>query len=412
MAIHTDVTEQRRLQAQLLRTQRLESLGTLAGGIAHDLNNVLTPILMATGMLDKRIADEASRQLLATIDASASRGADLVRRILAFARGAEGPRVVVDVARVVQEVLKLVEETFPPSIRIACEVDPGLWSVRGDATHLHQLLLNLCVNARDAMLGGGKLAIAVANVALTGQPVPTGEEGGVSRYVQLRVTDTGTGIPPEIVERIFDPFFTTKAPGEGTGLGLATVEAIVRSHRGFLNVTSVPGSGTTFEIHLPASETTRAAAPPGPAKPPRGSGELILVVDDETAVRVLAQRALEAFGYRVVAACDGAEAVAAFAEHGTEVAAVLLDMTMPVMDGPAALAELRASDPEVPVIAASGLPLPPAVTERPELRPSAYLPKPYLPDALLRAVAETIATRRYSYRRASIGSRRAALLAG
>jgi PAS domain S-box-containing protein len=356
LVINTDITERTKLEQQFLRAQRLESIGTLAGGIAHDLNNVLTPIMMSIGMLTEHERDPERLDILNTLETSARRGADMVQQVLSFARGVEGRRVQVDVAAVLRDVERIVNDTFLKNIEVRTCVPHDLWSVSGDPIQLHQVLLNLCVNARDAMPEGGTLGLSAANVTLDAAFAVGNIEAKAGPHVLLKVKDSGDGIPREILDRIFEPFFTTKDVSKGTGLGLSTSLAIVKSHGGFIRVESEAGEGTTFWVYLPA----QGAARPDPAQArdlelPRGEGELILVVDDEAPVRLVTKRMLEAFGYRVVVAGNGAEAVALYAGRKDEIAAVITDMMMPVMDGPATIRALRNLHPAVRIIAASGI---------------------------------------------------------
>ncbi len=381
-----DVTERRKLQAQQLRSQRMESIGTLAGGIAHDLNNVLAPILMAVEMLKLDYGDPALRSSLNTIESSARRGAGLVRQILAFTRGVEGVRVPLHPEDVLAEIAAMIQKTFERSITLTFEHEQSLWPVSGDATQLHRVLLNLAVNARDAMPGGGELRLAAANVVLESAPEWVGELP--ARFVVLTVADTGTGIPSTLQDRIFDPFFTTKEIGKGTGLGLATVQAVVKSHGGFVNLYSEEGKGSAFRIYLPAlSEDAVVETPAPPPELPRGHGELILVVDDETAIRMITKQTLEAFGYQVALAAHGAEAVAIFSERRTEIALVLTDMMMPIMDGAATIKAIRSIDPTVRIIAVSGLIANGSVAKAANLGITDFLAKPYTVEEMLRLVA-------------------------
>jgi PAS domain S-box-containing protein len=358
LVINTDITERRNLEQQFLRAQRLESIGTLAGGIAHDLNNVLTPIMVAVGMLSEDEPDPERRSVLSTLEASARRGADMVQQVLSFARGVEGRRVQVQIPDVVRDVERIVNDTFLKNIAVRTDLGADLRPVSGDPIQLHQVLLNLCVNARDAMPDGGRLTVSAENVTLDGAFADANIDARPGPYVLLRVSDSGAGIPPEILDRIFEPFFTTKDVSKGTGLGLSTSLAIVKSHGGFIRVDSAPGQGASFRIYLPAqvaAEPEPVRAPAAEEALPRGQGELILVVDDEAPVRVVTRRMLETFGYRVALAGDGAEAVALYAELKDSIAAVITDMMMPVMDGPATIQALRKMRADVRIIAASGL---------------------------------------------------------
>jgi PAS domain S-box-containing protein len=384
-----DVTERRKLEAQQLRTQRMESIGTLAGGVAHDLNNVLAPILMAVEMLKMDAANARVLATLETIEASARRGAGLVRQILSFTRGVEGLRVPVRLEQVMAEVISLIRQTFDRSITLEIEQPDVLWPVNGDATQLHRVLLNLAVNARDAMPGGGTLRLKAAN--LTKDGIPEFGVEGPEHFVALTVADTGTGIPRALQDQIFDPFFTTKEVGKGTGLGLATVQAVVESHGGHINLYSEEGKGSVFRIYLPALTTEDEIAPPTPPPTlPRGKGELILVVDDESAIRLITSHTLEVFGYRVVVAANGAEAVAIFSERRTEIALVLTDMMMPIMDGVATIKALRTIDPTIRIIAASGLSANGSVAKAATLGITDFLAKPYTVEEMVRLVAKLL----------------------
>ena len=359
LAISSDITEQRKLEQQSNRSQRLESLGTMAGGIAHDLNNILAPIAVGIGLLRHEESPTKAQEVLDLMEASANRGRDLVKQVLLFARGVEGQRMRLDPGSLVQEVYRVVRQTFPKSLVVETEVAPDLWSVEGDATQINQVLLNLCVNARDAMPNGGRLFVGACNRQVDQQYSTYLKNLPPGRYVQIKVTDTGTGIPREILDRIFEPFFTTKEEGKGTGLGLATVLAIMKSHGGMVDVYSEVGRGSTFNLYLPATSKARPELASGEGSPsptyPRGRGECILVVDDEEPVRDIVERTLRTFGYRPLLAQDGASGLAAFAAQGGAVDLVLTDMSMPVLDGPDFVAELRKLSPQVPIIVASGL---------------------------------------------------------
>jgi PAS domain S-box-containing protein len=386
-----DITERKKLEQQFLRAQRMESIGTLAGGIAHDLNNVLGPIILSLDLLRMKFTDPASRELLSMISSSAQRGAAMVGQVLSFARGVEGRRVDLQIKHVLREIEKIVNDTFLKNIQVYTLIPNDLWTVQGDPTQLHQVLLNLCVNARDAMAGGGKLTLTAENVTIDAHYAGLNTEARPGPYVLLRVEDSGVGIPPEIIEKIFDPFFTTKEIGNGTGLGLSTTLAIVKSHGGFMRVRSEVGVGTKFMVYLPAqAEVSSDAAAPVEAEMPRGHGEVVLVVDDEPSVRQITKQTLEAFGYRVVLAGDGVEAVSAFARQGLQIAVVLTDMMMPVMDGPATIQVLRRMNPKLPIIAASGLPANSSATQVASLGVRHFLPKPYTAEALLKALHQVL----------------------
>jgi PAS domain S-box-containing protein len=391
VAVERDITERRRLEQQILRAQRMESIGTLAGGIAHDLNNVLSPILMSVDLLRRRTTDPESVRRLEVIDQAATRGAAMIRQVLGFARGMEGARRTLALAPLVDETLRIVRETFPRGIHVTADVPPDTWVIDGDPTQLQQVLLNLCVNARDAMPAGGTLGVTCGNVTFDEDAAARILEARPVPYVRLTVTDSGTGIAPELLEKIFDPFFTTKPPGQGTGLGLATTLAIVRGHGGFLRVHSEPGTGTRLEVYLPAAPAGADVTEDETAgEIPRGNGETVLVVDDEAPIRAMTREVLEAHGYAVVEAADGAQAIATYAAHADTVRAVVTDLMMPVMDGPAMIQVLHGLAPAVKVIAVSGLATSREVQHAVREGASAFLAKPYTAAALLAAVARVL----------------------
>jgi PAS domain S-box len=392
LIVNTDVTEQKRTEEHLLRAQRMESIGTLAGGIAHDLNNILSPILMSVDMLQSDPkAKEAGEPWISIIKENTERGADLIKQVLTFARGVEGEKILVQIRHLIKDLSKILRETLPRSVTLKTDISPDLWTVMGDPTQIHQVLMNLCVNARDAMPAGGTLTITAENVVLDENYARMNFEAEAGRYVLLNVADTGTGMTPEIVERIFDPFFTTKEVGKGTGLGLSTALTIVKSHGGFINVYSEPGKGTKFSIYFPAVveevETDKSKAD---SLFPHGAGELVLLVDDEANILQITKATLEKYGYKVLTALDGTEALALYAQNAGEVALVLTDMMMPFMDGAATIRALRKLNPKIPIIAASGLTSVEQNAEIQNLSINGFLSKPYTAQQLLTAVADVL----------------------
>jgi two-component system, cell cycle sensor histidine kinase and response regulator CckA len=354
LSINTDVTERKKFEEQVLRVQRLESIGTLAGGIAHDLNNMLVPILMSADLLLDRLQDPGDHELAQTIETSAKRGVEVVRRVLAFARGSEANWTRISPLVVVKEIATTVGNTFLKQVHLVTNVSANIWSVFGDPVEIYQVVLNLAVNARDAMPGGGTLGISVTNVRLEEHDVSlTGRAAGA--YVRFAVSDTGSGIVPNIREKIFDPFFTTKEVGKGTGLGLSTALGIIKSYRGFMNLTSEVGSGSTFEFYLPAdfSASSNLGKLP-PQELPRGNSELVLVIDDEASIRQVIRQTLETFGYRVVSADGGAEAISIYVQRQAEIGAVITDMMMPNMGGVATTEALLRVNAKVKVIVVTG----------------------------------------------------------
>ncbi|MBI4429407.1 MAG: PAS domain S-box protein [Ignavibacteriales bacterium] len=390
--IMRDVTERRQLEQQLLQSQKLESIGLLAGGIAHDINNVLTPIIMASEIFRDRLDDEESQRMLDMVESSAKRGADIVKQILTVARRVEGERAEVQIKHLIKEMAKIAEETFLKSIKIHTNIQKDLWTILGDATQLHQILLNLAVNARDAMPDGGTLTLAAENILLDEHYARMHLDAKPGPYVVLQVADTGVGIAQEKIHKIFEPFFTTKEPGKGTGLGLSTVHAIIKNHKGFINTYSEVGKGTQFSVYLPAlSASTSMEQEKEQTAIQPGNGELILIVDDESSVLEITKATLLKHGYRVVAAMEGTEAVGLFAKNRNEIRAVITDMSMPVMDGIATIRALRRIDPQVRVIVASGRAEHKKETESASLRVEAFLEKPYTADKLLRSLQEVLA---------------------
>ncbi|MBI4663263.1 MAG: response regulator [Verrucomicrobia bacterium] len=391
VVVFADITEKKRLEAESLRNQRLESIGTLAGGIAHDLNNVLAPVLMSLQILRMKYTAPDDERLLSTIEASAARGADMVKQVLTFARGVQGERVAVQLVHLIKEVAKILKQTFPKSIQVRTALQDGLWALTADATQLHQVLMNLCVNARDAMPHGGTLTLSATNLLVDDPFASMHPHLKPGPHVELKIADTGTGIPPEIKARIFEPFFTTKETGKGTGLGLSTARSIVKNHAGDITCYSEVGQGTEFKIYLPAlrSAATEAAAAEMRALP-TGSGELILVADDEAAILNIAKQTLEMFGYKVLTASDGAEAIASCAQHTGKIRVLVTDMGMPIMDGPATIRAVRRIDPRIKIVAASGLGSGVKVTDPEQLQVEAFLPKPYTAELLVKTVYEVL----------------------
>ncbi|MEX2189864.1 MAG: PAS domain S-box protein, partial [Bacteroidota bacterium] len=387
LVINSDITMKKQLEVHALRAQRLESIGTLAGGIAHDLNNALGPILLGIQVIANHVTDSRARQLLESMEGSAKRGAEMVKQILAFAKGFSGEFGILGLKHVIREAQNIIRETFPKNIDLDVQISGNLWNIMGDSTQLHQLLINLCVNARDAMASGGRLTISAENFTVdeTYAQMHSGLKAGP--HVLLKVVDTGTGMPKDVMEKIFDPFFTTKDSGKGTGLGLSTVATIVKGHTGAVGVYSEPRRGTTFRILLPALPGAESRAHVDQSEMPRGNGEMLLVVDDEITLREMTKQTLEMFGYTVLTAADGTEAVTQFIGHKGQVAAVITDMAMPVMDGEATIRALRRIDPNVRIIATSGQhnTISENVVKRLEIERS--LLKPFTAEQLLRTLS-------------------------
>ena len=392
VAVKRDVTQELKVEAQLRQMQKMESIGTLASGIAHDLNNALAPILMSLELLGEHVKDSAGRDLIETMRQSAQHGADLVKQVLSFARGVKGERVAFNLLTLWKDIEKIIHDTFPKNITFSLKADSNLWMVKGDPTQLHQVLMNLCVNARDAIPQGGSLDILLENIVLDDVYASLNPSAKAGSYVVVQVADNGTGIVPEIRQKIFDPFFTTKEVGKGTGMGLSTVMSIVKSHEGFINLYSEERKGSTFRVYLPAVATLEATEETAvkQTKLPMGHGETILLVDDEERVLEVAEKTLVRFGYRVLTASNGAEALAIYAQYREEIAIVLTDMSMPVMDGPATILALKAMNPEVKIIGSSGLAANGNVAKAAGAGVRHFIPKPYTAETMLKTLAQAL----------------------
>jgi two-component system, cell cycle sensor histidine kinase and response regulator CckA len=392
LTIDTDITARKKAETQLLRVQRMESIGALAGGVAHDLNNLLSPILMGTELLLMIGCSKESEAIINSIDQSARRGALLVRQVLSFARGISGARVPISIAEIAKEAQSIAQDTFPKNITTDLHIPGDVHKFKGDPTQIHQVILNLLLNSRDAMPNGGMIRIAAENFRITDATDSKTKGLQIGDYLLVTVNDNGGGIPQEYLDKIFDPFFTTKEVGKGTGLGLATVQTIVRSHGGLINVYSELGKGTAFKIYFPTQQgapgTTRDHLEAGDF--PRGNGELLLLVDDEASILEIAKQTLEAFGYKVLVASNGAQAVSIFAVNRDKISLVLTDMAMPIMDGLATIVALREMEPRVTIIAASGLDVSGASERAHAAGVKLFVTKPYSAGKILRAVRDAL----------------------
>ncbi len=393
IGVKTDVTEKRQIEVQFIRAQRMASLGLLAGGVAHDLNNVLTPIMLSIDVL-KKIAggNPEADEVIETIELSTRRGSDIVQQVLSFARGMEGQHIVIQPKYLLQEIEHIVRDTFPKEIRLQFSVPHDTWTLSGDPTQIEQVLLNLCLNARDAMPRGGALTLTARNCVVDDHYAAMNRQAKPGLYVVLMVSDGGTGIDPAILDKIFEPFFTTKPVGKGTGLGLSSVQAIVKNHDGFIDVYTETGRGTTFKVYLPAQPSTVEMAEFAREEValPRGRGELILVVDDEPSIVTITRQTLEAFGYRMMTAKNGAEAVAIYAQERDNIAVILTDLSMPVMDGRATIHALLTINPKAKIIAMSGMDESQSAIMAANVGLKHFMPKPYTAATLLKTLRGVI----------------------
>ena len=391
IAVWTDITEKKALADQLLRNQRLESVGALASGIAHDLNNILSPILMGLPLLES--SNHASDRLgiVKMMETSAKRGADIVKQVLTFARGVKGERTVMQPKHFVNEIVRIIQETFPKNIQVSVHLPKDLWPILGDATQIHQILLNLTVNARDAMPAGGELTLEAENIELDDHCSQLNLLAKPGPHICLRVKDTGEGIPKEIQDRIYEPFFTTKEVGRGSGLGLSTVIGIVKSHNGFLNLKSSVGQGSCFEIYLPAAPDREVVKTIDDSSALAASGEMILVVDDEPSILNTIKITLKSRGYQVLLAGDGVEALRLLDQNKEKVKAVITDMMMPGMEGPELIKKINAQHLNLPIIGMSGIGRQNDADDSESLSIKVFLTKPFTGQQLLKTLKEALA---------------------
>jgi PAS domain S-box-containing protein len=394
LVINTDIAEKKRLETQFLRVQRTESIGLLAGGVAHDLNNALVPILVSADLIEPMITDPDGKQFVAAIRTSAQHGADLVRQLLAFARGAAGQQSDLSLRSLLNDFTAFLIQTFPRNVAVTLELARDPWHVRGDATQLKQVLMNLCINSRDAMPDGGTIAIRQSNINLDPAAAAALHEVSGGPHVAITVEDTGTGMPPAVLAKIFDPFFTTKEVGKGTGLGLAAVRGIIKGHQGTLTVESEPRRGTTFRIYLPAIASSSNSTSPIPTRSAslQGNGQCILLVDDDPVVRDILCTLLQTSGYRVLKASSGNEALALFHNHGPEISLVLTDVMMSDGDGFALVGDLRRRNYRVPILVMSGMAGAGTYEEKALKWKVPLLAKPITRDSLIKAVQKALAT--------------------
>ncbi len=388
LVIDIDITEEKRRERTERRSQRLESIGTLTSGIAHDMNNILTPITMGARLLRNYNSNEQISGLIDTIVSSADRGTEMIRQLLSFAGGASGPRKLVDLNELIEETCGILRHTFTSKISVRARADSALSPILADATELSQVLMNLAINARDAMPNGGELTFEGSNITLNENTAHVQLPPG--RYVCVSVSDSGIGMPPNVADRIFDPFFTTKEQGKGTGLGLATCLGIIKSHEGAISVYSEPGRGTKFTFYIPAQEgVTESQIQPVGSESSAGQGQTILLIDDEESILRIAKATLEFHGYKALTAVGGANGISMFQQEQSRIDIVIVDMMMPEFDGSEVINALKGIRSNVPIIASSGL-------KKPEYGKGSlestvgFLSKPYNDEHLLRIVQLTL----------------------
>ncbi len=387
LTVDTDITENKQREEQSFRAQRMESIGTLAGGIAHDINNILTPILASAQLLKSRLSAEKDKdrrqQMLTIIENNAKQGAALVKQLLSFAKGVEGKQTIVQINNLINDIIQFASQTSSRSITFSTHLYPKLGTISADKTQLYQVLMNLVVNAADAMPNGGYLSVSTENLYLNEEMMHINHDAKVGNYTVITVRDTGMGMSPEILERIFEPFFTTKDFGKGTGLGLSTVLGIIKSHKGFINVESQVGLGSVFQIFLPSVNQEVAVLESDHQEICQGQRELILLVDDEAEIREVTITVLEAYNYQVITAKNGIEAIAIYSQYQDQIRVVLMDIMMPGMNGNSAIYKLKEINPHVPIIACSGCNIENMIESRNEVNVAAILSKPYTNEELL-----------------------------
>lgn len=385
LTVDTDITEKKQLEKQFFRAQRMESIGTLAGGIAHDINNILTPILGSAQLLKGRLAQDKDRhdEMLTMIENNVKQGAALVKQMLSFARGVEGKYKILQINDLINDIIQFSMQTLPKSIVFFTDLAPRLWTISGDETQLYQVLMNLIVNAGDAMPNGGNLSISTKNLYINEEMMRRNCDVQIGNYIVITVRDTGTGMAPETLERIFEPFFTTKDFGKGTGLGLSTTLGIIKSHKGCINVDSKVAQGTTFQIFLPSVNQKIIPVNTDNQAIHQGQGELILLVDDEEAIREVTKAILENYNYQSITAKNGMEAITIYAQYQDQIKVVLMDMMMPEMDGNTVIRTLKTINPQVKIIVSSGRNMQHLLEGNDETQVTGILLKPYSNEELL-----------------------------
>ena len=393
-AMVTDITEKKRMETKLLHQQKMESIGTMAGGIAHDFNNILTGVLGYASLLKHRLrGQEETKRFIDIIETSSLRAADLVRQLLAFSRGTQPEDLqVVYPNRVIRETNRLLESSLGKDLQVELDLHQGLPPIAANSTQVQQAVLNLCLNARDAMPNGGKIIISSAAVDLDGKPSSTYKDLAAEpgQYVRIRVADNGIGISQEDLDKIFDPFFTTKEVGKGSGLGLAMVYGIVQNSRGYVYVESDQGKGTVFDLLFRVAKHKDRQQSLRRLTPGLAGEETVLLVDDEPMVRDLGNEILRSYGYQVVLACDGLEALEIYESRGADIDLVVLDLLMPNLGGKDTLTRLRKLNPAAKVIICSGYASREIDFQQMMVSGVSLVQKPFKPEELVSAVRQVL----------------------
>ena len=390
LIINTDVTERKRLEAELLRAQRFESLGTLAGALAHDLSDILLPITLGTNILRQKLSDPDLLPTIETVHSSAQRASELMGQLMVLGKGRAVERKLIDPAAIVADVERVVRQTLPPGVGVDAAIADDLWPVWCDRAQVQQVLLTLLLSVREAVGAHGTIVVGCQNVEIDETFAAMFADAKPGTYSMFRVENRGAGLPEELRARIFDSFYTAGPIESGRALDLATASSIVRNHGGFIRVESEHERGTLFYVYLPAAANISAIDETGPSLVRPGRGDLVLVIDDDESVREITRAALQANGFHVLSAGDGAEGVAVFAREQAAVRAVIVDVAMPVMDGLATVRAIRWLDPQARIVVMSGLATPPN-GELGALATDVLL-KPFTADQLLLAVQNALAS--------------------
>ncbi len=375
---------------RLAAAQRHELFAAIAGGIAHDLNNILSPITMAANILGEQDLSEENCELVRSIEHSAERGAAVIRQVLTFARGSENCEMELQPRYLVREVARLAAEIFPPGLGVRAELPANLWSIVGDPAEIHQAIVNVLLNARDAMSDSGNIAISVHNRIIDTVPASAFFDAEPGEFVEICVEDDGPGMDPEVVSRAWEPFVTTKGSGQGAGLGLSRVAGVLRSHNGFGRIQPKPGGGTRTSLYFPRSAAASATGLVEEARAAEGEIGRILVVDDEEEILTLSRKILERAGYEVLVASEGREALGVFMRHRTEIGLVITDLAMPGMNGFTLIWALRRAKPDLRVMVATGQGTEANLRELELMGVREVLLKPFTSRRMLDAVAATL----------------------